>query len=876
MDLRPLARRVPLATDRATRLLYATDASIYHCEPAGVVFPRNEDDVATAVAFCAERGISLLPRGAGTSLSGQAITSGLVMDLSRFRSIRVEGKTARVECGAVIDAIDRAAAPHGLCWGPAPASSNRATIGGLLVNNGTGARSVVHGMASDHLLSARVMLSDGTVRTFRSGDLDERDPLTVSVLRAADPVLDSPRWPRTWRNASGLDLRGVRKHNSLLPLFCGSEGSLGILLDAEISLVPKPRATRIALFEYDDLVEAMKAVPALLEPGPLAVELMDRRLIELARKTHFAPRFLASTPEALLVVEYDGDERTADYRALGARAILVDPVAQAEVWRTRKEGLGILMSARTRRRPLPFIEDGAVPVERLSEYVTGMKRILARHDLDGAFYAHASAGCLHTRPMLDLADEADRRRMDAIMEEVVDLVASLHGTLTGEHGDGRSKSPYLERIFGPEIVAAFRQVRDSFDPAGIFRPSGDATLRAVRPARAFSPLLEWPQGFADEVDRCNGEAACRKADGVMCPSFQSTGDEALSTRGRANLLRAWLAGEPVEKELDATLAQCLACRACASECPSQVDMARFKAEYKHARGSSPRDVFFANYDALSRIGRVAGVPFPGLVKNIFGLHPAAAITPPARSGFLAEAKTECGPGDCDVILFVDTHIEYYEPSIGFALLALGRALGLRILPWRTGCCGRPAFSRGRLAQARREVERLSFPGSAPVVVVEPSCLSMIRDDAPLLVPSARAIADRVVSVEAFLLERAESIRAKAPAARVRVLYHSHCHQKASGTADEGRRLLELAAEVDVIDCGCCGMAGSFGYERENHQLALAIAERDFLPALRRAAGRPIAVAGRSCREMAARAGVAARHPVEILAGIIGIEREKVS
>ncbi len=896
-----VGRALRIHRDAPTRALFATDASIYHCLPAGVFYPRDEGDLVRAVEVCGEHGVSLLPRGAGTSLSGQALTSGIIVDMSRFRAVRIDGERAWVQPGVVIDDLDRAAATIQRRWGPAPASANRATIGGLLANNGTGARSVVFGMASDHLHAARLLLADGSIRAFRRGDLDRVDALTREVVSIAEPVWDSPRWPRTWRNASGLDLRGIRTRESLLPLFCGSEGRLGILLDAEVSLVPRPARSVLCVFYYDDLVEAMRAVPPLLELGPSAIELMDRNILALARQSaHFRLRLITGEPAAIFMVEFEAPDSGADAaarleaqvraaRGLGARMVLTDPADQREIWNTRKEGLGLLMSSRARRRPLPFIEDCAVPVPALPEYVERLNAILERHGTEGAFYAHASAGCLHVRPLIDLHDPADRAHMDAILEETAALVGEHGGTLSGEHGDGFSKSPHLAAVFGDEIVGAFERVRRAFDPQGLFRVPRKAGLRVDRPRRAFSGFLAREEGFAGAVERCNGEGACKKREGTMCPSYQASGDEALSTRGRANLLAAWLAVSPGDTrtkgagrygddeaalagELDRSLGACLACKACSSECPSSVDMAGLKAEWLASRGPSWSDRFFASYADLALVGRVlGGVPLAGIVKRLFGIDHRAELAAPVREGFFDRWKKEgrawgqdpaLDPAAADVLLFVDTHAEFFEPGVGEAFCRLASAAGLRVAPVRPGCCQRPAFSRGMLDVARAGLAGWTLAGSAPLVVLEPSCLSMLRDDAPKLVPEFSSLASRVVGAEAFLLAHAGRLAFEEGPD---FLLHAHCHQKAEHGDDAVRRLLELAAPVSVLDAGCCGMAGSFGYDAATYNLSLAVAEDRFLPGLRAAGERAVALTGRSCREMATRHGLGGRHPLMLLA-----------
>ena len=866
----------PIRSDAATKRLYSTDASIYICEPAGAALPRSEEELAELVHWASKEGVTLLPRGAGTSLSGQAITSGVIVDLSSWNSIRIEGDRAHVQPGAVIDAIDRAASPTGYRFGPTPASSNRATIAGLLANNGTGARSIKFGMASDHLHSARVLLSTGEIRRFTRGDLERGDSLAAAVLEIADPVKDSPRWPRTWRNASGLDIRGIYTRHSLLPLFCGSEGSLGIILDSEVSLVPRAQSSMLAIFFYDDLVAAMRHVPALLETGPSAIELMDRRVIEQARRSrNFELRLIKETPEALFVVEYEDKDETARALALGAKLILKEPADQKEIWTTRKEGLGLLMSMRGQRRPIPFIEDCAVPVEKLPEYVERLDGIIRRHGTEGAYYAHASAGCLHIRPLLDLHRPEEIETMDAITSETVDLVAELGGTLTGEHGDGRSKTPYHDRIFGKELVGAFDRIRKVFDPAGIFRPAGDTRYRTQQPARPWKPALRWETDFLDEVERCNGEGACRKMDGVMCPSFQASGDESLSTRGRANLLRGLLAGEDLTDAISVSLEKCLGCKACSSECPSQVDMAAMKAEFIHHRGPTLRDRFFGHYEKLAQAGRLFGVPLESLVKKAIGVHPKSMLPVPTLTGFFERwRKQQQSPpaaagGKYDAILFVDTHMEYFEPAVGLAAMKIFEAIGLKVFPSRPGCCGRPAFSRGLVDKARAEVEKLIFPGDYPVIVIEPSCLSMFQEDSLKLSDHGSSLAKRAVGIETFLLRHEDRLRDMLARSAVAapgdaVLFHTHCHQKAAGSNGAAVRILNLFQPATEINSGCCGMAGSFGYEKENYNLSLAVAEDRFLPALRKAGG-VVAASGRSCREMAARHGLTALHPVQLMA-----------
>ncbi len=858
-----------LCTDKATRLAYAFDASIFQCEPLGVFFPKEETQLQNFVRLANEFQIPLLPRGAGSSLSGQAVTGGVIVDLSAWQKIELlEGKV-RVQPGVIIDEIDKKAAEQKKRFGPAPASSNRATIGGLLANNGTGARSILYGMACDQLEEARVLLPTGEIRTFARGDLDRNDGFTKQILAITGAIKDSPSWPKTWRNASGLNIGKIYSQNSLLPLFCGSEGRLGIILEAKVRLVLKPEKSFLGLFFYSSLREAMEDVPRLLKTQPSAVELMDRHILEMAEKTPLFERSLLgeTLPEATLIVEYENQENYEEVRSWGAQKILATKLAQDQIWKMRKAGLGILMSTRGKRKPIPFIEDCAVPVDQLPEYVEGLEKILKEEDTFGAFYAHASAGCLHIRPLLDLDTALDQNRMANIMKKCIPLLKELGGTLSGEHGDGRTKGPYLEELLGKDLIIAFDKIQKIFDPEGIFRPYGQAQLRK-RPPKNHWKRLSWPQGFSAEIAQCNGEGACRKKTGMMCPSFQATGNELLSTRGRANLLRAFLAGENVTTALKTSLSQCLACKACSQECSSQVDMALLKAEYTYQQGCTWQDHFFARFSQLSRLGNLfpsQKIPFPQIIKKTVGIDSRCDLPQLSKKSFSqqyqAHKKYHSNP---DAFLFIDTHTEFYEPEIAWAALKICHHLKLSLQPLFLGCCARPAFSRGVLDLAQKQINKLSFPKTnQPILVIEPSCLSMLKEDALRLDPSPQNWTPRIQSIESYLLPKLQSSPPKNTSLQT-ILYHCHCHAKTAGLANTGKDLLACIAPVQETDAGCCGMAGSFGYEKKNYDLAMKIAQDRFFPALTQHKGE-IALNGRSCREMAMRIGEKGRHPLEIIA-----------
>lgn len=857
-NLQLFKQEVNLQDNEALTTLYSTDASVYRCRPLGVMYPKDEQHLVTIVKTAYKYGIPVLARGAGTSLSGQAVSESIILDLCRWNKIVANKDIATVGPGAVVDDISRC--QPGYRFGPAPASANRSTIGGLLANNGTGVHSIMYGMAVDCLLKAKVVLADGTVRTFARGDLDREDELTKNILNIIEPHFASQYWPKTWRNASGLNFKKVAEFKSLLPLFCGSEGQLGIIIEAEIQLFPQPERTQMALFYYDSVYEAMKDVPKLLDAKPSAVELMDHTILSLARKSsHFQVEALQDSPGAILIVEHCEDKREL-LSQLGANMIIDDPETQQEIWTTRKEGLGILMSIDQKRKPIPFIEDCAVPVAVLPEYVKRLDEILKKHGTEGAYYAHASAGCLHIRPLLDLNDVQDQKRMDAILDECIELLVDLGGTLTGEHGDGRSKGPYLERIFGKELVTAFKEVYDTFDRKKIFRLNGRTRFRQdfATPNKTTFLLGD---GFVSAVKKCNGEGACRKKVGVMCPSFQVTGDEALSTRGRANLLSAWLEGRAVDKELQSSLRSCLACKGCHRECPSQVDMAILKAEYLYMSGPTWRDRFFAHFSTLSKLGSAFGIPFKSITKKIVGIHRDCTLPTPSKKRFSRNYKCPWKVEECTAYLFIDTHIEFYEPQIGFAAMNVFEKLNHKVYPIYAGCCGRPAFSKGVLDYAKKQVTKLNLPKDKQIIVVEPSCLSMLRDDAIKLDKSFSHSAQFVLIENYLLSVLKETDKNIVPEQKQEIFFHAHCHQKSMHLGLKSKELLDIVAKVKLIVSGCCGMAGSFGYEKENYDLAMKISQDSFIPQLEQHKNSPIALSGRSCREMAERYDIASEHPI---------------
>ncbi len=954
--------------DPATRALYSTDASIYQITPLGVAFPRTVDHLNAAVELAARYNVPVLARGAGSSLAGQAIGAALVLDCSRYLNriyeIQVDenGRAGAVcaQPGVVLADINRAAAPYGLMLGPDPASGDRATLGGSLANNASGAHSIIYGMFADHVRFVEVVLGDGHTARFGEVPLSEaqrlakpstdRAPLSAlqSLYAAALEIRSShadairSRWPHTYRRAAGYNLNYLlgwsatkppgwepRAYPPIAPgtlnlahLLTGSEGTLGLIRQAEVELVPRPRYTALAVLSYPSVASAGDAVPALLESLPSAVELIPRILLELAASVPAYARMLdfvpsGELPGALLAVEFAGDnlrDLTSRAQALpGDPTVISNPAGQTRLWEVRKAGLGILQSQPGDLRTQTFIEDLSVPVEHLGVFVREMDRILADHGTEGYYYAHASAGCLHMRPLLNLKTSDGVRQLRSIAREAVELVVRLGGSTTGEHGDGLARSEWLERLYGPEIVDAFRRLKGAADPRGILNPGKivdplpmDANLRygANYHSAPWQPVLsfETQGGLSGAVEMCNGAAVCRANDGVMCPTFQATREEIHSTRGRANLLRALLSQPGTEltvETLHAAFDLCLACKGCKSECPSAVDMAKLKYEFMHHYYQSHRrplrDFLFAHAGLLARLGQPLarlGLLKPLLclsgpfLQRAFRLAPQRPLPLPQPPAVRPPV-----PQSPDVLLLPDPFNRYFHPEVEAAALEALAVCGFHVQVLPVEGSGRTLISKGFLPEARRHAEKVlravcqaDPAGVLPVIGLEPSEVYTLRDEFPDFFPHdafARALAERSWTLEEFLVRRGEAaldeMGTATPRASSRVLLHGHCYQKARPPAPDGLpvgveasiAVLEAAGyAVEVVDSGCCGMAGAFGYEAEHYELSMQIGELKLLPAVR-AAGEEVIIAasGISCREQirdgASRVAV---HPVELLVG----------
>ena len=937
--------------DRVSRALYSTDASVYQIEPQGVVLPRSRDDLIRIVRACAEYGCSMTMRGGGTSQAGQAIGPGIIVDTSKYLNrvleLNVDQRWARVEPGIVLDELNAGLKPHGLRFAPDISTASRATVGGMMANNSSGARSVLYGKTIDHVLEQEVVLSDGSVVQFRALSLDELEAkcagrgleaecyrMVRRLAREHAGEIDR-RFPKVLRRVGGYNLDEfvqADKPFNLSKLMVGSEGTLGIVLEAKINLVPLPAAKAVLAIQFTELLEALEAAPLILRHRPSAIEVMDKFILDHTRQSPqldaLRKSFIEGEPCGLLCVEVYGDrqedlaprlqavERDLRARGLGYRFhYALDLPGQARIWSLREAALGLSMAMKGDAKSLSFVEDTAVAPEKLREYIEKFLQLVERHGTSAGVYAHASVGCLHVRPVVNLKTEEGVRKFEAIANGVADLALEYGGALSGEHGDGLVRSPFMEKMFGSVLYEAFRTIKSTFDPQRIFNPGKivdapplTANLRYGAGYKTPTPVTYFDYseygGLAGAVDMCSGLGVCRKKlDGTMCPSYMVTLDETDSTRGRANVLRLAMAGRIGEAGLGDdgvydVLDLCLECRACKAECPVGVDMARFKSEFLadywsrhgvsrharvlgHARMVAKWGSAFAplsNWIMNSGVGKRAGERWLGIDRR--RALPAFAPMTLARMAPSSNAR-------CDAVVFNDTFTNYYEPEIGMAVFDVLRAAGVRAgLAWHQ-CCGRPQISKGLLGEARTLAERNADAlhphavAGRKILFCEPSCLSAIREDAPsLLRGEARKKALAVASACVLFEEYAQTVVRNLPlkAGPAEILLHGHCHQKSMGLLAPAKSLLEsIPGSVVVdLDAGCCGMAGSFGYAAAHFDVSRAIGERKLLPAVRnRKPGTVVVAAGTSCRHQVKDfTGERAIHPAVLIRSLLDINDVK--
>ncbi|MFB6269069.1 MAG: FAD-linked oxidase C-terminal domain-containing protein [Halobacterium sp.] len=934
--------------DEYAQVLYATDGSVYGARPAGVVLARDVEDVQRTVRIASDHDVPVLPRGAGSSLAGQTVGPGcVVVDTSKYMDdvldVDPDSQRAVVQPGVVQDDLDARLADHGLQFAPDPASSNRATVGGGIGNNSTGAHSVRYGITDAYTESVTVVLADGSTLHAREVVLDspewdaivEKDDREAELYREVRRLVEAnaeeieSRYPELQRCVSGYNLHKVRYENedgedvlNLAKLFVGAEGTLGVVVEATLDLVSVPEETAVALYCFDDLVDAVAAVPTALDYDPSAVELMDDEVFRLAAESQEYSEYAAPIPDgcaAALMLEFDSEchsdlraavDATTEAFVAGGAAFDVleafDDDGQAALWKLRKAAIPLLMSLEGDAKPYPFIEDASVPPAELAEYVQAFEDVLDNHDTSAAYFAHAGVGTLHIRPVLNLKSEDGVETLHGITEDVTSLVLDHDGAFSGEHGDGLARTEFNPKLYGPQLWSAFKELKSAFDPdwlmnpgTVVYRDDGDVAdasdLRPKEPAdsrdflrygadyQSIEPATELDfsaeGGFSHLVELCNGCGTCRQTDSdVMCPTYRASRDEIESTRGRANMLRAAISGDLPEDELyserfqEEVLDLCVGCKACASDCPTGVDLAKLKAEVKHQyhgrEGAGLRERLFADVHRLlswgSRLAPVSNwaTSVPGadaVASRVLGIAPERDL-PAFQSTTFTEwfdarqPAHQSEPTD-RVVLVPDPFTEYTDATPGKAAVEVLEAADVQVDVARPRPTGRPAYSLGFLEKAREraaaQVDALApkvEAGWTPVFV-EPADAVVVQDDYRDLLDGAAVerVADAARGVMEYLDRERVDDRLDFAGADDRLTYHGHCNQKAVGTDHHAVGVLRRAGyRVDPVDSTCCGMAGSFGYEAEHYDLSQAIAD-GLVEKLDDSDGDAVVAPGTSCR-----------------------------
>ncbi len=944
--------------DRYSRVLYSTDASVWQIEPIGAVIPRHHGDVQSLVRLCARNRVPVLARGGATSLSGQTVGHAVHVDFAKYMhgilETNLEEQWVRVQPGVVQEQLGRHLRPLGFQFGPNTSSASRGTIGGMVGNNSAGSHSIVYGKTIDHVLELRCVFADGSDAWLRPvGDgqlagLSKGDGLLPSLYRKLpaigaayrQEILD--RFPKILRRVSGYNLDELVRNGdrfgagyssqpgplNLSRVVVGCEGTLAVVTEAKLRIVRSPPAKGILVVNFRSVFDAVDATEEIISTSPSAAELIDEFILTNARANpSFASKLGWAAPdaEAVMVVEYYGEsepEVAAKLdrlrRLLAARRIgygylpVRDPVEQATIWTVRKESLGILMSVKGDHKPIAFVEDPAVPIEQMGRFLKEFRGILDRHGARGGYYGHASVGCLHVRPMINLKDAAEVRKMATIADEVFQIVTDFGGSMSGEHGDGIARSRYNQWLFGDKIYRAFLDLKEAMDPDNILNPGkvvnapdltddlrwgGEYSTVPIQTELDFSK----EGGFARAIESCNGAGVCRKRmAGTMCPSYHATMDEEHSTRGRANALRAALSGRLPAQELTSrrmydVLDLCLACKACKTECPTNVDMAKIKyewlAHYYREHGVPLHAKAFGRVESMYRVGsKVARLanwavslrPAQWLNEKLLHVDRRRQLpqfaTQTFRKWFSRRIPGPRAGAKGTVVLLDDCFLNYNYPEVGRAAVELLEASGHEVLLADKRCCGRPMLSKGLLRDAReaaehnvRELDGYATRG-IPIVGCEPSCLLTLRDEYRDLVTDEAAdrVAGSAFMLDEFLVRLANQgdLSDMWEAGAKDVVFHGHCHQKAhigSAPSLEALRLVP-GRMVQEVDSGCCGMAGSFGFEKGHYEISRKIGAERLFPAVE-AAGRDteIAVSGVSCRQQIDHfTSRKARHVAEIL------------
>ncbi len=925
--------------------MYSTDASFYQITPKVVVVPKDEDDVKTAVAIARENHLKILPRGGGTSLAGQTVGEAMVLDFSRHMNniveINAEERWVRVQPGMVRDELNAAIAKYKLHFAPDPATTSRANVGGMVGNNSSGTKSILYGKTVDHVLEARVLLAEGTELLLKACSPEElaaksgQSNREGELYRGFKTIIDAnrdeiiARFPKLMRRVGGYNLDEFVYTDTwnLAKVVAGSEGTLAVILELKLNLEPLPKFKSVVVVHFADLLEAIRAVETMLPYKPSAVEILDSTVLAMSYENLTARQhthFIQGRPEAIQIVEFYGDSledvmnrahtMVAELKKLGfgyAYPIFPEGRDYDDVWLLRKKSLGLMMGLRTEKRALSFIEDSAIPIRFLPEYIDKVLAICKKYDAPVSLYAHASVGVIHVQPLLDLRYGEEIEKLKHIADETFELVVKYGGSWSGEHGDGLVRSAYNKRFFGDKLYSAFRELKVLFDPMNIMNPGKIVDAQTIEHNlrygvdyrdqvvdTKFKYRLE--NSFRESVHMCTGVGECRKMlGGTMCPSFKVTRNEEHSTRGRANALRLAMSGQLdaeglTSQRLHEVLDLCLSCKACKSECPSNVDMAKMKSDvlqlYYDAHGTTARDRLIR--DSAKMAARFSGA-FAGFANALQRLRPVRFLIEkvsgfdrrrllpsyapePFYKWFAKHAKTT-NDGKRKVVLFADTYLNYHEPNIGISAYQLLTACGFDVILANVGCCQRPRISHGFLRDAKRDgsktVEGLRqyLERGLTVVACEPSCASALNDDLPDLIDDeslAEKLKEQVMMIDVFLQREIALGNVSATLeTNDDILIHGHCHQKALYGTDSMKDPLSTSKHsIAEIPSGCCGMAGSFGYEKEHYDLSEKIGEMILFPAARKIPPFTTLVAnGFSCRHQIEHfTGVRARHWVEVV------------
>lgn len=920
--------------------LYATDASIYQITPIAIVLPKDDADVRKAISWARKNKVSILPRGGGTSLAGQTVGSSIVLDFSKYmnKTLEINQKEAwvRVQPGKVRDVLNEELAPLGLHFPVDPATSSRANVGGMVGNNSSGTKSIIYGKTVDHVLEAKVLLSDGTLLDLHNKTPEELTNVANQTDREGEIYnsftkiiknnkgLIETKFPKVMRRVGGYNLDEYihTDHWNLCKLITGSEGTLATTLELKLNLAPLPKFKSVCVVHFDALLDAVGAITPILEFKPSAVEILDKIVVDLSRENLTTRRhchFISGNPEAILIVEFYGDSlkdvmdrpmtmvKDLQEKGLGyAFPLFPQGEEYEDVWVVRKKGLGLMLGIKGKKKPLAFIEDAGIPTKYLKDYIDRTLQICKKHNTEVAMYAHVSVGVIHVRPILDLRQEVDVKRLERIAEDTFNLVMEYGGSWSGEHGDGLVRSPFNERFFGKELYQAFIQIKKLFDPENLMNPgkiiSNQSISENLRYGAEYKDkpvdtefLYKSEQSFQESVHMCTGVGECRKLlGGTMCPSFKATRDEEHSTRGRANALRMAMSGQLDEEgltsaRLQETLSLCLSCKACKSECPSNVDMAKMKSEvqqlYFDKHVPSIRDKMIRDAPKVAR--RFAGtlsstinkiqstIAFKSGLERIAGFDKRRTLPGYAKEPFYKwfhKNEINLLKADQKVVLFADTYLNYHEPEIGKDAVKLLNDCGYEVIMANVGCCQRPKISHGFLREAKeagqvtiQELVKYIDQGMK-VVVCEPSCASALNDDFPDLLPDeelAKKLKENILMIDVFLNHEMTkgtlNIKLKAKEGKLHV--HGHCHQKALYGTQAMKQTLGKTEEFNEIPSGCCGMAGSFGYEKEHYELSKKIGEEILFPSVRKLPENvSVAACGFSCRHQIDHfTGVKAKH-----------------